>query len=69
MFPKKNFIFKNLSQEKYDVVVCSLVLHHILKNDVDAFINNIFKYCKTGGTLFVSFLLPDGTEDDGTGEC
>ena len=47
---------------KFDIVVCWLVLHHIRPEDVNTFISNLFKCCKTGGTLFLSFLLPEGEE-------
>ena len=46
--------------EQYDVVICWLVLHHIRQEDVGKFIGNLFKNCRTGGTLFLSFLLPEG---------
>jgi len=60
----QDIINDDLGAGEYDIVVCWLVLHHILPEHVETFVERLFKICKIEGTLYLSFLLPDGDEAD-----
>lgn len=64
-FERKDIIVDDFTNETYDTVVCWLVLHHIRRQDLGAFIHNLSLLCKRNANVFISFLT---TEQEGLNE-
>ena len=47
---------------EYDILVCWFLLHHIKKDDVTKFVSNLYKLCRVGGILVISFLSSEHDE-------
>lgn len=60
MFPEQLDIFKNLPQEKFDVIYTSMVLHHI--KDTTAIIDIFYKLLNDKGSV----CIVDLNEEDGS---
>ena len=50
------------SKEKYDIIICWFLLHHIKKEDVEKFTIKLFNLCNPNGILILSSLYHDGME-------
>ena len=45
------------AEQRFDLVILSSVFTHMLPNDVEAYLREIFRRLKVGGILFVSFFI------------
>ena len=63
-FERKDIIVDDFTSETYDTVVCWLVLHHIRRQDLDAFIHNLTLLCKRNANVFISFLTTEQDIDE-----
>ena len=66
--PKVKYIRKDIvnehfdSIEKYDIIICWFLLHHIKNEDVEKFIIKLFNLCNPNGILILSSLYNDEME-------
>ncbi len=63
-FKRKNIVTGSFANGKrFDTVVCWLLLHHIRPEDLDSVVRNIALLCRRGGTVHLSYLIPDSGKD------